>query len=67
MTTILKPDGYYTSNLIETAQVILVHLITKDDPTDDTDYHKKNSEGDEVTKPNRGRQRIHPSRNQECN
>jgi hypothetical protein len=41
MTTLLKLDGCYTSNLNETAQVILVHLITKDDRTDDTDYHKR--------------------------
>ena len=37
MTTLLKTDGYYTANLNETAQVILDHLITKDDRTDDTD------------------------------
>jgi len=41
MTTLLKTDGYYTANLNETAQVILDHLITKDDRTDDTDYHKR--------------------------
>ena len=41
MMTLLKPDGYYTSNLNETAQVILDHLITKDDRNDDTDYHKR--------------------------
>ena len=41
MTTLLKPHGYYTYNLNETAQVILDHIITKDDRTDDTDYHKR--------------------------
>jgi len=41
MTILLKPDGYYTSNLNETAQVILDHLITKDDRTDDIDYYKR--------------------------
>ena len=40
MMTLLKPDGYYTSNLIETAQVILDQLITKDYRTYDTDYHE---------------------------
>jgi len=41
MTTILKPDGSYTSNLNETMQVMLDHLITKDDQTEDTEYHKR--------------------------
>jgi len=41
MTIILKPDGSYTSNLNEAMQVILDHLITKDDQTEDTEYHKR--------------------------
>jgi len=41
MTTVLKPDGSYTSNLNETMQVMLDHLITKDDQTEDTEYHKR--------------------------
>jgi hypothetical protein len=40
MTTILKPDGSYTSNLNETTQAVLEHLITKDDQTEDTEHHK---------------------------
>ena len=36
--TVLKPGGYYTSNLNETARVILDHLITEDDRTDGTNY-----------------------------
>jgi len=39
--TSLKPEVTYTSNLNETVQVILDHLITIDDQTDDTDYHKR--------------------------
>jgi len=41
MTTLLKTDGYYTANLNETVQIRLDHLLTKDDRTDNTDYHKK--------------------------
>jgi len=41
MTTVLKPDGSYTSNLNETTQVIVDHLITKDDKTEDTEYQKR--------------------------
>ena len=42
MTTILKPDGSYTSNLNETTQVMLDHPITKDDQTEDR-VSQKNS------------------------
>jgi len=41
MTTILKPDGSYTLNINETMQVMLDHLIIKDDQTEDTEYHKR--------------------------
>jgi hypothetical protein len=41
MTTLLKPDGSYTSNLNETVQAILDHLTATDDQTDDTEYHKR--------------------------
>jgi len=41
MTTLLIPDGVYTSNLNETSQATLNHLITIDDQTDDTEYHKR--------------------------
>ena len=41
MTTLLKSDGSYTSNLNETVQAMLDHLITRDDQNDDLDYHKR--------------------------
>jgi len=41
MTNPLKSDGSYTSNLNETVQAMLDHLITIDDRTDDSDYHKR--------------------------
>jgi len=41
MKTLLKPDGSYTSNLNENVQVMPDHLITIDDQTDSTDYHKR--------------------------
>jgi len=41
MTTLLKSDGSYTSNLNETVQAMLDHLITRDDRTDDSGYHKR--------------------------
>jgi len=41
MTTLLKPDGSYTSNLNETVQAMLDHLIATDDQTGDTEYHKR--------------------------
>ena len=41
MTTILKPDVSYISNLNETMQVMLDHLITKDNQTEDTECHKR--------------------------
>jgi len=41
MTTLLKSDGSYTSNLNEILQAMLDHLITRDDRTDDLDYHKR--------------------------
>jgi hypothetical protein len=40
MTTILKPDGSYPSNLNEIVQVMLDHLSTVDDQTEDTGYYK---------------------------
>jgi len=67
MTTLPNPDGYYTSNLNETAQVILDHLITKDDRTDDTDYHERIQR--EIREPNQtvDDREFTPSRNQERN
>ena len=41
MTTLLKSNGSYTSNLNETIQAMLDHLITRDDQADDSDYHKR--------------------------
>jgi hypothetical protein len=41
MTTLLKPGGSYTTNLNETVQTMLDYLITRDDKSDDTDYHKR--------------------------
>jgi hypothetical protein len=41
MTTLVKPDGSYTSNLNETLQAMLDHLIATDDQTEDKEYHKR--------------------------
>ena len=41
MTTSPKTDCSHTSNLNETIQTMLDHLITIDDKTDDTVYNKR--------------------------
>ena len=41
MTTILKSNGSFTANLNKTMQVMLDHLITTDDQSEDTEYHKR--------------------------
>jgi len=41
MTTLLKPDGSYTSNLNQIVQAMLDHLTATDDQTGDTEYHKR--------------------------
>jgi hypothetical protein len=41
MTTLQRPNGSFTSDLNETVKVIIDYLITKDEQTDDTDYHKR--------------------------
>jgi len=38
--TLQKTDGSLTSDLNETEKVIIDYLIPKDEPLDDTDYHK---------------------------
>jgi len=41
MRTLQKPDGPLTSDISETVKVMIDHLIPNDEPTDDTNYHKR--------------------------
>ena len=41
MTTLKKTDGTIMTNLEETMETMVEHLIPKDDATDDTEQHKK--------------------------
>ena len=52
MTTILKSDGSFTADLNETMQVMLDHLITTDDQSEDTEYHKHIRKTNKGTNPN---------------
>jgi len=40
MTTLQKPDGTITPDMIETLTVTLEQLILEDSTQDDTDYHR---------------------------
>jgi hypothetical protein len=59
LTTLKKADGTTTTDLEETIKMMADHLIHKDDATDDTEKHKKNTTASGRKHTNKRRQRIH--------
>jgi hypothetical protein len=52
LTTLQKPDGSKTENMIDTLVYMTEQLIPEGNPQDDTDQHKKNKKTDRATDPN---------------